>query len=184
MMPGMGRWAADAGRSQEGRCERTSIDRRSVEETMEELEKRKGPSLVDPYFNIVQVTVYGQARFYNPPPAEPEAQSSPGDVPATPATPGAPSENAPARRRTRRWSTPPAPRRREGRRAGPPPRRRRPRPAGAAPAESGRAEARGRQSRQPPRPTRPSPTTRGRRPRSSSARPGAEARPRSSGRAA
>jgi hypothetical protein len=47
--------------------------------------KAKGPSLFDPYFNIVQVTVYGQARFFlPPPPLDPSEQPSPGQTPATP----------------------------------------------------------------------------------------------------
>jgi hypothetical protein len=60
----------------------------------------KGPSYFDPYFDIVQVTVYGQARFFNPPPAQPEAAPSPGDTTgaaaAAPATPAAPAD-APAK---------------------------------------------------------------------------------------
>jgi len=51
---------------------------------------RPSAVLHDPYFNIVEVTIYGQARFYNPPPEEPEAESSAEggatpDVEATPA---------------------------------------------------------------------------------------------------
>ena len=44
----------------------------------EEREKLAKPSAVihDPYYNIVEVTVYGQGRFYNPPSEEPEAQSN------------------------------------------------------------------------------------------------------------
>ncbi len=40
----------------------------------------KGPTLFDPYFNIVQVRIYGQARFFQPPPEAPPAKPSPGDV--------------------------------------------------------------------------------------------------------
>jgi hypothetical protein len=47
------------------------------------LSKSQGPSLFDPYFDIVQVTVYGQARFFNPPPEEPAAQPSPGETAAS-----------------------------------------------------------------------------------------------------
>jgi len=71
-------------------------------------QEAKGPSLFDPYFNIVQVTIYGQARFFNPPPVEASAEPSLGETtavpagassPATPAgsaaAPGAPSQGPP-----------------------------------------------------------------------------------------
>jgi len=73
-----------------GRDERKKVDVSSVnrkeerKKKEEELERSKGPSLFDPYYNIVQLTVYGQARFYNSPPPEAEAQPSPGDVAASP----------------------------------------------------------------------------------------------------
>jgi hypothetical protein len=38
--------------------------------------KAQGKSLFDPYYNIVKVTVYGQARFFNPPPVEAPAEPS------------------------------------------------------------------------------------------------------------
>ncbi len=81
-----------------GAAEKKKVDVRTRDaaadrkKEMEELEKRKGPSLFDPYFNIVQVTVYGQARFYNPPPAEPEAAPSPGEAGAVTETPAATGE--------------------------------------------------------------------------------------------
>jgi hypothetical protein len=82
--------------------ERNKVDVRNQDlkgartKKIDEIEKRKGPSLFDPYFNIVQVTVYGQARFYNPPPAEAvEATQSPGEAAASPSAPAAPAE-APA----------------------------------------------------------------------------------------
>ena len=59
----------------------------------EKIEQAKGPSLFDPYFDIVEVTVYGQARFFKPPPVEATPEPSPGQVPtaaaasAPPATP-------------------------------------------------------------------------------------------------
>jgi hypothetical protein len=97
-MPGaMGQMGGGSPRDDRKKVDVRNIDRaKERKQREEELAKRKGTSLVDPYFNIVQVTVYGQARFYNPPPAEPEAQPSPGDVAASPATPAAPSESAPA----------------------------------------------------------------------------------------
>ena len=101
MGPGMGMGMGPMGGA--GRDERKKVDVRNVDrkkertKAEEELEKRQGPSLFDPYFNIVQVTVYGQARFYNPPPADAEAQAQPslGEAPATPATPGSEAEKAP-----------------------------------------------------------------------------------------
>jgi hypothetical protein len=51
-------------------------------------EKKKAREAVevkihDPYYNIVEVRIYGQARFYNVPPAEkPVETTSPGDTPA------------------------------------------------------------------------------------------------------
>jgi hypothetical protein len=54
-------------------------ERKNAEKAVEE---KKGPSLFDPYFQIVEVTVYGRARFFNAPPADPEAEPSPGEIPA------------------------------------------------------------------------------------------------------
>ena len=161
------------GRSQEGRHRGTSIARRSAKKLQEELEKRKGPSLFDPYFNIVQVTVYGQARFYNPPPAEPQAQPSPGDVRGDPGRARLPQARTPRPRAARPpdgHAAAPPPRRRAG--AAPPPRRRR------RPSRELRPPRRIR-PRRSPRPTRKpaaagpadaaKPDDQGRRPRSSSA---------------
>jgi hypothetical protein len=70
--------------------------REEIEKAMENA--RGGPSLFDPYYNIVEVKIYGQARFYNAPPSEEEAseeQSLGTDAnaeeasPATPANPNA-----------------------------------------------------------------------------------------------
>ena len=49
-------------------------DRKKQEEAAS---KAKGPSFFDPYFDIVQVTVYGQARFFNPPPPRLTRRSRP-----------------------------------------------------------------------------------------------------------
>jgi hypothetical protein len=52
-------------------------------------------TIADPYFNIVEVHIYGQARFYDPPPAEEPAEpASPGDMPAEGAEGAAPAEGA------------------------------------------------------------------------------------------
>jgi hypothetical protein len=67
---------------------RKGTDKRSVdrgkkrEEEIKAAETSKGLSLFDPYFNIVEVKIYGQARFYNAPPEEPEGEASPGQVTA------------------------------------------------------------------------------------------------------
>jgi hypothetical protein len=53
--------------------------------------KRTLVTIHDPYFNIVEVTVYGQARFYSPPPEEPPAEPS-----QSAATAAAPAEGTPA----------------------------------------------------------------------------------------
>ncbi len=59
--------------------EKRSVTRKKEEEA---INKSKGPSLFDPYFDIVQVTVYGQARFFNPPPESPAVEPSPGETAA------------------------------------------------------------------------------------------------------
>jgi hypothetical protein len=77
--------------------ERKGIDKRGVDAEKERKAREKaaldsrGPAVFDPYFNIVQVTVYGQARFFNAPPEEPAAEPSPGDTTAAaaPAATGA-----------------------------------------------------------------------------------------------
>ena len=69
----------------------------------EAAEAAKGPSLFDPYFNIVEVKVYGQARFYNPPPDEPAAEPSLGET----ATARPPRPNRPRRKPPRRKAEPP-----------------------------------------------------------------------------
>ncbi|MDR3639659.1 MAG: hypothetical protein P4L84_38015 [Isosphaeraceae bacterium] len=69
-----------------GGVDKRGTDRRKKgEEGKEEEVKPKRPSAQDPYFNVVEVTVYGQVRFYNPPPPEPAAEpdtASPGETPA------------------------------------------------------------------------------------------------------
>lgn len=55
----------------------------------------KGPSLFDPYFDIVEVTVYGQARFFNPPPVDAATEPSLGETPAAATAPAAAPDAAP-----------------------------------------------------------------------------------------
>jgi hypothetical protein len=79
--------------------ERTGIDKRNVnraderEKKEKAVEEARGPSLFDPFFDIVQVTVYGQARFFLPPPETPAAEPSLGETQptASAAAPGATS---------------------------------------------------------------------------------------------
>jgi hypothetical protein len=89
-MQGMGRMggmfgmgaAADRKKGTDVRKQNRAEDRKKQEE---QASKAKGPSFFDPYFDIVQVTVYGQARFFlPPPPLDPTEQPSPGDTAAAP----------------------------------------------------------------------------------------------------
>ncbi len=85
MMSGMGMGPAAATRK--------GIDKRSTnrgdqrKEETKAVETAKGPSLFDPYYDIVEVKVYGQARFYNPPPADAQIEPSPGETAANAAEP-------------------------------------------------------------------------------------------------
>src|SRR5262249_28564451 len=67
------------------------------EEQEKAVAKATPQSLHDPYFNIVEVTVYGQARFYNPPPEEPPAEASAADSALATGAPAAatPAEDQP-----------------------------------------------------------------------------------------
>ncbi len=82
-----------------------NIDREKKRKEKEKaINQVKGPSLFDPHFDIVQVTVYGQARFFNPPPVDEQAEPSLGDTataagasggtPAKAPTPAAPPASA------------------------------------------------------------------------------------------
>ncbi len=61
-----------------------SKDRQKEREEREKKRKALGRA-IDTYYDIVEVTVYGQARFYNPPPPPPAAE---------PGSPGAPAADA------------------------------------------------------------------------------------------
>jgi hypothetical protein len=67
-------------RSQNAKADRTKTEK--------EIEAAKGAALFDPHFDVVEVTVYGKARFFLTPPEEPAAEPSLGDAPAA-ATPPA-----------------------------------------------------------------------------------------------
>jgi hypothetical protein len=80
-MPGV----AAGGRDVRGAMKRSERDKLVAEA----VKKASGVTIHDPYFNIVEVTVYGQTRFYNPPPpAPPAAPSVAAETPA-PAAPAA-----------------------------------------------------------------------------------------------
>ena len=83
MMGGMGMRGMGSGPAAPARkgTDKRSTNRGEVrKEATKAIETAKGPSLFDPYFDIVEVKVYGQARFYNPPPADAEVEPSLGET--------------------------------------------------------------------------------------------------------
>ena len=92
---GMGAMGAAAGTARKGQDNRSNdrVKKRKEEET--KVNEAKGPSLFDPYFDIVEVTVYGQARFFKAPPVEATPEPSPGATPAAAATAPAPAAVSP-----------------------------------------------------------------------------------------
>jgi hypothetical protein len=69
-----------------------NVDRaKTRKEKDKAIEQVKGPTLFDPHFDIVQVTVYGQARFFNPPTVDEQAQPSLGDSATAAAASGTPA---------------------------------------------------------------------------------------------
>ncbi|HEV3120794.1 MAG TPA: hypothetical protein VGY53_02775 [Isosphaeraceae bacterium] len=106
-MPGApGGYGAGAGGSDR---KGTDVRSQDLEKQQEERKKARAESKVtvkihDPYYNILEVRVYGQARFYNAPPAEQPAEStSAGETAAaapgaeTPAAATAEGQAAPAK---------------------------------------------------------------------------------------
>ncbi len=90
---GMGMGAGSTTAARKGTDVRNENRAKERDKASKALEQVKGPSLFDPHFDIVQVTVYGQARFFNPPPADEQAQPSLGD---TAAAAGPAASRAPA----------------------------------------------------------------------------------------
>jgi len=98
---GAGQMMAGMGGMGGGAPARKGVDKRSenlsnkAAEQETAVKKSGGRSLNDPYYNIVEVKIYGQARFFNPPPAEapPEPSQAPAEAAATaeakPETPAA-----------------------------------------------------------------------------------------------
>jgi hypothetical protein len=117
MMQGMGRMGGGyGGMGGAPVAERKGTDKRNVDSKKqrtkkeEEALKARGPTLFDPYFDIVEVTVYGQARFFNTPPAQPAAEPSPGEVAAAPVPPaGGAGAAGSAAAKGAAAATPPAP---------------------------------------------------------------------------
>jgi len=92
MMGMMGGGAATARKGVDRRSENREQARKDEEKAARE---RVVQALRDPYFNIIEVSIFGQARFYNAPTLEPAAEpsQSPG---ATTAEAPAPAAGAPA----------------------------------------------------------------------------------------
>ena len=82
---GMGGGMGQPDRKKSGKDMRKEDRAKEPRRTEKAIDKTKGPSLFDPYFDIVQVKVYGQARFYNPPPAEAAADAEHSASGGTPA---------------------------------------------------------------------------------------------------
>ena len=91
MMGGMGQQQTT---KKKGKDTRGTVRKEEREKTTKALDEAKGPSLVDPFFNIVQVRVYGQARFFNAPPADAAPPASMNDAAASAAPSDAKSGEA------------------------------------------------------------------------------------------
>jgi hypothetical protein len=89
---GMGMAGMGATAARKGTDVRNVDTKKARKEKEKAIEQSKGVTLFDPHFDIVQVTVYGQARFFNPPTGEEPAQPSLGESANTAtAAPTAPS---------------------------------------------------------------------------------------------
>ncbi len=58
--------------------------------------KAEPKAKIDQYYNIIEVTVYGQARFYLAPPPPPETPPSTASPAPAPTTPSAPPSTTPS----------------------------------------------------------------------------------------
>ncbi len=74
-MGGLGAGGA-ASKDKSGKDVRGTDAAKERDKKEEAIRNAKGPVLFDIYFDIVQVKVYGQARFYNAPPADAVAEAS------------------------------------------------------------------------------------------------------------
>ena len=75
MAGGMGQRRA-AKKKGEGRA-RARTAGTNARQGQKAIDEAKGPTLFDLYFDIVQVKVYGQARFFNAPPADAGGRAEP-----------------------------------------------------------------------------------------------------------
>ena len=96
MEGGMGMGMGGAGDPKKGVDVRSKDRRKEREAAEKNLANRARFSLQDPYYNVVEVSVYGQARFYVPPPP-PEAVASEGDAAAEAPAEGAEKPADPAK---------------------------------------------------------------------------------------
>jgi hypothetical protein len=80
----MGGMGGVSGSSKQGTNKRDQDRGKKRAEETKAVEKAKGPSLFDPHYDILELKIYAQARFYNTPPAdaETEAEPSPGEAAA------------------------------------------------------------------------------------------------------
>jgi hypothetical protein len=76
MMGGLGGGVAE----KKGKDVRGADKKKKREAEEKAAAEARGPMLFDPHFDIVQVTVYGQARLFLPPPVEESAPPSPGQA--------------------------------------------------------------------------------------------------------
>jgi hypothetical protein len=100
MMPGMGGMGAMYGMGSGaggGGVAKKGVDKRSEDlakkrqDELKKIKETKAVTLNDPYFNVVEVTIYGRARFFNPPPEAPAAEPA-SNAPETPADVAKPAE--------------------------------------------------------------------------------------------
>ena len=96
MEGGMGMGMGGVGDPKKGVDVRSKDRRKEREAAEKNLANRARFSLQDPYYNVVEVSVYGQARFYVPPPP-PEAVASEGDAAAEAPAEGAEKPADPAK---------------------------------------------------------------------------------------
>lgn len=73
-------------RGQRGTDVRSKDRAGSIKEQLDRAKKQGGFTFNDPYYNIIELTIYGQARFYNAPPP---------DAPVEPSQAAAPAGDAP-----------------------------------------------------------------------------------------
>jgi hypothetical protein len=92
-MPGMMGMGA-AAPERKGVDARTKTREADAKKRLEAATKKVMSTLHDPYYNIVEVKVYGQARFFNPPPVDAPADPSQAEAAPTTDTPKAETPKA------------------------------------------------------------------------------------------